>query len=156
MYNVFFELIRLGVSFMSLSTNRTTAIKKILSANDVGETGTHQAGMLIPKTDEILSFFPPLNRNTKNPRAILDFTDINNRLWRFVFIFYNNAFFGGTRNEYRLTHMTAYLQSYKLQSGDQIILKREIDGKLKIIHERMNYLSTKGKTLNPNTSWEKI
>ena len=33
-------------------------VEKILSANDCGLTGGHQAGALIPKEDRILGFFP--------------------------------------------------------------------------------------------------
>ena len=40
------------------------AISKNLSANDTGETGGNRAGMLIPKTGEILTFFP-LDANQK-------------------------------------------------------------------------------------------
>ena len=33
-------------------------VEKILSANDCGLTGGHQAGALIPKEDRIVGFFP--------------------------------------------------------------------------------------------------
>ena len=33
------------------------AISKILSSNDIGLTGTHQAGIHVPKEENILSFF---------------------------------------------------------------------------------------------------
>ena len=36
---------------------RTNAVEKILSRNDTGETGGHQAGIHVPKKKEILSFF---------------------------------------------------------------------------------------------------
>ena len=38
-----------------MTTNiRPSAISKELSANDVGETGGHQAGILVPKERKIL------------------------------------------------------------------------------------------------------
>ena len=36
----------------------TNAIEKTLSKNDTGETGGHQAGILVPKEPDILGFFP--------------------------------------------------------------------------------------------------
>ena len=47
---------------MHKSNAAKRSISKILSANDTGETGGHQAGILVPKQEEILSFFPPLER----------------------------------------------------------------------------------------------
>lgn len=112
------------------------SISKVLSANDTGETGGHQAGMLIPKTGEILHFFPRLGKETKNPRAKIRFIDSSNEEWDFMFIYYNNKFFNGTRNEFRLTGMTAFIRQYNLKAGDKIILSREIDGRRLIKHER--------------------
>lgn len=106
---------------------RKVAIEKILSANDLGITGTHQAGMLIPKQEDLLSFFPTLDASSNNPRVMLHFMDSTNFCWKFNFIYYNNKFRGGTRNEYRLTGMTAYLRSCNLKPGDVMILRREDD-----------------------------
>ncbi|MGV6971525.1 EcoRII N-terminal effector-binding domain-containing protein [Bacillus halotolerans] len=113
------------------------SISKVLSANDTGETGGHQAGMLIPKSSDILPFFPHLGKGTKNPRAKLRFIDSSNEEWNFMFIYYNNKFFNGTRNEFRLTGMTAFIRQYNLKAGDKIILSREIDGRRLIKHERV-------------------
>ena len=67
-------------------------IRKKLSANDVGKTGGHQAGILVPKEEHILSFFPVLDRAEKNPRMTLVMFERTNRArWEFNFIFYNNA-----------------------------------------------------------------
>jgi len=103
-------------------------ITKILSANDLGETGGHQAGILVPKASEILSFFPRLTTHTKNPRASLSFRDDDGVThWAFEFIYYNNRHFGGTRNEYRLTCMTRYLRSKNAKVGDELVLIRDAD-----------------------------
>jgi hypothetical protein len=110
-------------------TNRPTRIIKVLSANDVGDTGAHQAGMLVPKEGRILAFFPALNPGEKNPRCSLTFTDDWQDRWTFAFIYYNNRFFGGTRNEYRLTRMTDFLRRRNAKPGDAIVLTRdESDG----------------------------
>jgi hypothetical protein len=95
-------------------------ITKKLSANDVGATGAHQAGILIPKNEDLLSFFPSLEKELKNPRVHIKFIDQSGYEWTFAFIYYNNKGFGGTRNEYRLTRMTNYINSNLLKEGDEI------------------------------------
>jgi hypothetical protein len=112
------------------------SISKVLSPNDVGITGAHQAGMLIPKRQEILSFFPKLGNNQKNPRFLLVFFDDSNQRWEFSFIYYNNSFFGGTRNEYRLTRMTKFIKSNNLKIGDEVILSNDTDGCKKVSYRR--------------------
>ncbi len=101
------------------------AIAKVLSSNDTGETGSHQAGTHIPKTSSVITFFPGLKRDTKNPRVALYFIDQKGIEWCFSFIYYNNKFFGRTRNEYRLTGMTRYFNKYDLKAGDRLILRRD-------------------------------
>ncbi len=111
-------------------------ITKVLSANDTGETGSHQAGLLIPKRSELLDFFPPLDSSHKNPRVHLLFHDDSGTQWEFAFIYYNNRFFGGTRNEYRLTRMTRYLREAGLVGGDAVILRRALDGSYSVSYRR--------------------
>jgi len=106
-------------------TDRPSAITKELSRNDTGETGGHQAGILIPKDEVILSFFPPLDATEKNPRHHLWFTDPTGEKWEFAFIYYNNRFYGGTRNEYRLTRMTPFIRAANLKTGDKLTLHRD-------------------------------
>lgn len=107
-------------------------IAKTLSPNDTGETGGHQAGMHIPKQRELLSFFPELDQSLKNPRATVWVVDESGGAWRFQFIYYNNKFFGGTRNEFRLTGMTRYIQDNVLKAGDDVVLERK-DGSVTTI-----------------------
>jgi len=108
--------------------NRIRKIEKILSINDLGINGSHQAGMLIPKKEEILRFFPELDLGIKNPRVTIEFEDEFGKFWNFSFIYYNNIFWGGTRNEYRLTGMTAYFRAASLQPEDTIILSHDPGG----------------------------
>ena len=124
---------------------RPKSITKLLSANDTGETGGHQAGILVPKNGDILSFFPDLGCSEKNPRVSLCFTDEGQKDWKFTFIYYNNKFFDekGTRNEYRLTGMTAYLRESGLVSGDSIILSRDDSDSYFIRYERAHKVSVK-------------
>lgn len=108
---------------------KVQAISKVLSANDTGDTGSHQAGILVPKKPEITSFFPVLGDSKKNPRHHLPFYDDSGIRWEFVFIYYNNRFFGGTRNEFRLTRMTPFMRQNGLRSGDELILECDDKGK---------------------------
>lgn len=107
-------------------------ITKVLSANDTGDTGGHQAGMLIPKDPRILSFFPRLDPREQNPRCHLMFDDPAGDRWELAFIYYNNRAFGGTRNEYRLTRMTRFIRENNLVPGDEVILDRTSEGRWKI------------------------
>jgi hypothetical protein len=97
-------------------------ISKTLTPNDTGETGAHQAGIVVPKKAEILEFFPALDPTILNPRAHILFVDESGRSWDFAFIYYNNKFFNGTRNEYRLTRMTEYIRLSGLTPGDEVVL----------------------------------
>jgi hypothetical protein len=116
----------------------TTAITKVLSPNDVGATGSHQAGILVPKNPQILSFFPPLDRTARNPRQTLSFIDDDKIThWDFQYIYYNNKLFGGTRNEYRLTGMTMYLRSKAARAGDEVHLSRDRLGGLQISYNAL-------------------
>lgn len=135
---------------------RPRSISKILSSNDTGETGGHQAGMLIPKGGEILEFFPALNGDEKNPRTYLYFIDDVNKRWKFNFIYYNNKFFGGTRNEYRLTGMTAYIRQNNLKTGDTIVLSRDDTGILSIRFERQNSTSSSTPKLVITGTWKVV
>jgi hypothetical protein len=99
-------------------------VEKVLSANDTGETGGHQAGLLIPKDVLTLEFFPRLDPSVKNPRCVIDLRDGAGEEWTFNFIYYNNKLFGGTRNEYRLTGMTEFVRRYALKAGDSVIFRR--------------------------------
>jgi hypothetical protein len=129
------------------------AIEKTLSANDTGETGGHQAGLLVPKTAGVLRFFPQLDATRKNPRAKLDVIDDAGREWTFSFIYYNNAFFGGTRNEYRLTGMTAFFRAFNLKTGDKVILRRDSS---RVIHITFERAHRQGKVLKLSLTWKII
>jgi superfamily II DNA or RNA helicase len=76
------------------------------------------AAILALKAREILGFFPQLDAEVKNPRVPIDVIDDTGREWTFAFIYYNNRRFGGTRNEFRLTGMTAFFREFNLKPGD--------------------------------------
>lgn len=99
------------------------AITKVLSANDIGKTKSHQAGILIPKSIIRLNYFPLLNQNVLNPREIIEFIDIESgKKYKFNYIFYNNKIMAsGTRIEYRLTGIRSYLSEKKAEFGDELV-----------------------------------
>lgn len=111
-------------------------ITKVLTANDSGETGGHQAGLHVPKAERMLSFFPALDPTKRNPRAHLQFEDQAGRHWEFAFIYYNNRRFGGTRDEYRLTRMMPYLRESGLVAGDEVVMHRDGDRNYSISYRR--------------------
>ena len=111
-------------------------IEKVLSPNDTGETSTHQAGWLVPKDRQMLSFFPRLDPAVYNPRCVIDTLDEAGEEWTFNFIYYNNRLFGGTRNEYRLTGVTAFVRRHRLRSGDTVIFAKNESRQLSLQFRR--------------------
>lgn len=108
------------------------SFSKVLSANDVGATGGHQAGILIPKSEAaLLSFLPSLDSSVKNPDAWIDCKDETGQVRRFRFVYYNNKFHdpNGTRNEYRITYMTGYFREMRARENDIFEISRA-DGDL--------------------------
>ena len=106
-------------------TNRT--FSKTLSANDVGATGGHQGGILIPKSEaELLSFLPALDPKVKNPDAWIECEDETGATRKFRFIYYNNKLHdeGGTRNEYRITYMTKYFREVGAREGEELEISK--------------------------------
>lgn len=105
-------------------------VEKILSRNDVGATGGHQAGIAIPKNPELLAFFPTLDSAERNPRMPIDFVDLSTGAhFSFNYIYYNGKLSGAsTRNEYRLTGMSGYLRKCGAEAGDSVIFTKDSSG----------------------------
>ena len=105
-----------------------TAFRKTLSANDVGATGGHQGGVLIPKGErELLDFLPYLDPSVKNPDAWLSCVNPDGSPHKFRFVYYNGKLHDpkGTRNEYRITYMTKWFRDLGAQEGDVFEIARE-------------------------------
>ncbi len=87
---------------------------KLLSANDVGATGSHQSGILIPKNSPLLEVFPPLDPSEANPSCVfVARSPLLGDEWHVRLVFYNVA-----KNEYRLTGVTGMLRALGAQGGD--------------------------------------
>jgi hypothetical protein len=117
----------------------TFKIIKKLSRNDIGDTGGHQAGILVPKENHILEFFPKLDSSQKNPRTTIIVREkSDNTRWEFNYIYYNNKFFDGTRNEYRLTCMTKFFRSIGAKFEDELIFEKDENASFIIDLKRKN------------------
>ena len=100
---------------------------KILTSNDVGKTGSHQAGMHVPKKNtELIKFFPFLDPSIKNPDTWLNCIDQFGDQWSFRYIYYNNKLHEpkGTRNEYRITHMTRFFNQNAVSEGEELLISK--------------------------------
>lgn len=78
---------------------------KRLSANDTGATGGHQVGLYIP-SGIVAELFPSIDQiNERNPSVLLRaiYSSHNCTESEARAIYYNNKFFGQTRNEKRIT-----------------------------------------------------
>lgn len=103
------------------------SFSKTLSANDVGATGGHQGGILVPKSEgELLAFLPPLDPSVKNPDSWIVCIDEGGSLRRFRYVYYNNKLHdpAGTRNEYRITYMTGYFREMRARERDTFEISR--------------------------------
>lgn len=136
-----------------MAVERPKAIDKQLSRNDTGETGGHQAGILVPREPRILAFFPSLDPADYNPRHALVFRDPQGTRWTFSFIYYNSKLFGGTRNEYRLTRMTPFIRAHNLKSGDTLTLSRDEESRFYISYKRENEQDEEA-PLKLGTTWK--
>lgn len=100
---------------------------KKLTANDIGDTGGHQAGITIPRSDSMIGFFPSLNPYEFNPRATLRAIDFHtNEMFEMEYIYYNGRPLGrNTRNEYRLTGLSRFLKKHRAVVGDILHIQQE-------------------------------
>jgi hypothetical protein len=97
-------------------------LRKILTRNDIGTTGSHQAGIHVPKS--VLAHFPVLDSARLNPDLWLDIASVHGS-FRWRFIHYNNGVVAdGTRDEYRLTHIRDFLRRSAAGTGDALEFER--------------------------------
>jgi hypothetical protein len=97
-------------------------LRKILSSNDIGKTGSHQAGFHVAK--QFVDFFPRLDPTKKNPRAAL-MVMASGLPEQWTYIHYNNKLTSGlTRNEFRVTHVRKWMERVRARPGDVVELER--------------------------------
>jgi len=106
----------------------TKTFIKTLSANDVGTTGGHMGGILVPRGDgQLLAFLPPLDPGIMNPSAWIDCDTPDGQILRLRFVYYNNRLHApnGTRNEYRITYLTKFLRDANAKEGDTFEISKQ-------------------------------
>lgn len=97
-------------------------ISKTLSSNDLGLTGSHQAGITVPKAGQLFQFFPALNPEIINPRLELDaYDEVLGAEIKLYYIYYNGKLHGtSTRNEFRLTGLTRFFKLHNAAPGNEL------------------------------------
>ena len=102
-------------------------VAKILSPNDLGITGSHQAGILVPKSSPLIALLHESTLGDPNPRRFLHpYSEHLGRSFECCLIYYNNRLRGGTRNEFRLTRTTWLRRELLAVPGD--LLEFTIEG----------------------------
>ena len=97
---------------------------KQLTLNDLGLTGSNQAGVCVPRRNrELLDFLPELDSGRENPSVLIDCLDRDGGLWRFRYVYYNGKLTGNsTRNEYRITRMTEFFRKWNAKKGSALVI----------------------------------
>ena len=91
-------------------------LRKTLTANDLGRTGSHQAGIHIPK--QLVPYMPALDERARNPDCTIEVL-CGGKSWAWRYIHYNGELFGdGTRDEYRVLRVAAFLTETRPAPGD--------------------------------------
>lgn len=97
-------------------------VYKSLSKNELGLTGSHQDGILVPKELARDDFFPFLDPSLPNPRTKIQMKS-SNSVEEFTYVYYNSKKLGnGTRDEYRITGLSKFYREYKCKPGDRVCI----------------------------------
>jgi hypothetical protein len=117
------------------NSTQSTSFEKVLSANDTSATGAHMGGILIPKTEfGLIALFPKLDPKEYNPSVFINVFDANGTSHKLRYVYYNNKLHKkGTRNEYRLTHLTNYIRNFNAQPGDRFRISLIDDNRLEMM-----------------------
>lgn len=109
-------------------------ISKILSSNDIGLTGAHQAGVAVPHQIASLRFFPSLNDSLVNPRMkLVVLVPSTGEELLLNYIYYNGRLHGtSTRNEYRLTGISRFLKQQGAAQGDELAFTKRASGEISL------------------------
>lgn len=110
------------------------SVRKRISRNDLGLTGGHQSGLVVPK--RAVPLLPTLAEETLNPRLELEITDQDGRRSTATYIHYNNKVVGdGTRDEYRLTNMRVWFDANAPEVNDSVVFLQYAHDTLPVHHE---------------------
>jgi hypothetical protein len=90
--------------------------RKVLSKNDVGETGGHQSGVYIPIKD--YTFFEPIDTNSYTSERLIKIKDNKSNVLYWTLHWYSS------KSELHLTRCNDFLVRHNIVSGDTLILKK--------------------------------
>ena len=98
-------------------------VAKALSRNELGLTGSHQAGVLVPKSSPLLELLPLLNPAEANPSRLIEFDCPQlGGVIQVRYVHYNSKVLGtGTRNEHRLTRLGRLFVRTGASPGDLLV-----------------------------------
>ena len=100
---------------------------KTLSKNDLGISGSHQAGILVPKSLVKQAFFPPLDESRQTPNCPVSVVS-GEKKYELNYVHYNSRVFGtGTRNEYRLTRLSQFFKDNDCSLGDRLVFSFNVE-----------------------------
>lgn len=103
---------------------------KVLTANELGVTGSHQAGIYIPKSSEWGKLFGELETRAVNPEKEIEvWIPATGECHQLRYVYFNGALVGtSTRDEYRLTSgvtsIADFVKSLSARSGDLLEFRR--------------------------------
>jgi len=108
-----------------LDQGKVLEVRKKLSANDLGQTGSHQAGICIPKSVVRLGFFPELDTESFNPNCLIAARlEPSGQSVALKYTYYNGRLTGRTgRDEYRLSRTTKLFRILTARPGDLLRLR---------------------------------
>lgn len=103
-----------------MSETAEIVLRKVLTRNDVGDTGSHQMGIHVPKL--LAPLMPKLDERIENPDCVIEVeTSLGRFSWRYIH--YNRKLFAkGTRDEYRLLLVADFLRAAAPSTGDALEL----------------------------------
>lgn len=113
-------------------------IEKVISWNETGKSRSHQAGILVPKAIGRL-LMPDHKSSGKNPKKTLRLSPFGVGVEiEAVLTYYNSKTFGGTRDEFRITRLTDFMNSASLMPGDKVIIEideQSLEGTIDFVRE---------------------
>jgi hypothetical protein len=111
-------------SSASPAYDRRLVFEKVLSPNDIGTTGSHQAAIVVPP--RWATQIAPLDETSFNPNVSIEVRSASTgSTWTWRLIHYNGRATGeSTRDEYRLTNVGEFLREADPLPGHRIQLWR--------------------------------
>ena len=149
---------------MTRRHNADIEVWKVLTANDTGETGSHQAAIHIPKHIVRIGFFPELDEESFNPECpIVARVEPGGRRLPLRYIYYNGKLTGvNGRDEYRITGTTRLLDMVAARADDLLRFRWLDSGEMEISlhsgsgHDEGSVAGRSGPSRSPRNGWKVV